>query len=438
MRREKTIIITIFLFALLLWGVDVLFRFQASDWGVWLWRKELINLTGILAFIPMGIIMILALRPPKLEWLFGGMDKIYYAHKWLGIWSIVFVILHYGMKLSKGILKPFFEQGPKPKDPKLWIFDGMQSLAKDMGEILFYAFVIMLVITLLKRFPYRFWRLLHKLMGLFFIGVVFHALVLSPARYWTEPVGIVMLLLMAFGIYSAIIAILGRIGQKRRYQATITELDFVAKTAVVTCEMPRDWNHQAGQYAFVQHPQYREKHPFTIASMTRKDQTICFAIKALGHYTRKISKRWQVGDELIIEGPYGRFFSMSSTLPKQLWVAGGVGITPFIAWLESLQRDNQQLESRQKAITLYYLVRNSEEALMLTELQALAEKANVTLHLHYSDDQGHLDFATLPFDADTSVWFCGPTGIAKAISRQLSLKGLAPHRYLHCEYFEMR
>lgn len=433
MVREKQIVWGVLILSFLLWGADVVSNYSASDWGVWLWRKELINLTGILALIPMGVIMLLALRPRFLEPLFNGMDKIYYVHKWLGIWAITAALLHYGVKLSKSFLKPYFEQGPKPKAETLAWLDSYHSLAKDVGEILFYLFAIMLVITLLKKIPYRFWRKIHKVMGLLFLAVVFHTVVLAPARYWGEPLGIVLIVIMLIGIYAALVSLFGFIGRGKRYQAIIKSLDFSANSAIVDCEMPMNWTHTSGQYAFVQHPTYKERHPFTIASSVHDDQTIRFAIKELGHYTRKIPKRWKVGDRLNIEGPYGRFSYESSLLPQQIWITGGVGITPFIAWLESLQGKVSKYD-----ITLYYLVRNRDEALMVDYLVALAEKAGVTLSIHYSDEKGYLDFKKLPFDTETSVWFCGPTGIAKAIRSTLKSKNLSPKKYLHCEYFEMR
>lgn len=433
MRREKAVVLGVFLLSFLLWGLDVGIRYSSTDWSVWLWRKELINLTGVLALIPMGFIMLLALRPKFLEPFFNGMDKIYYIHKWVGIWAIVAALLHYGIKLSKSFLRPFFERGPKIKAETIAWLDDYRSLAKDVGEILFYLFAIMLVVTLLKKIPYRFWRKIHKLMGLFFLAVVFHTIVLAPARYWTEPVGIAFIIVMAIGVYAAIVSLFGQIGRGKRYEAKIKSLDFSANSAIVDCEMPAHWTHVSGQYAFVQHPTYKERHPFTIASSVHDDQTIRFAIKELGHYTRKISSRWKVGDTLNIEGPYGRFSYETSLFPKQIWIAGGVGITPFIAWLESLQ-----CKDTKYAITLYYLVKNQDEALMVDYLVALAERAGVTLYVHYSDEKGHLDFKKLPFDAETSVWFCGPTGIAKAIRSILKSQNLSPSKYFHCEYFEMR
>ncbi len=433
MSREKTVVWGVFIFSLLLWGLDVLMRYQGSDWGVWLFRKEMINLTGIICLVSMGVIMLLALRPTFLEGFFQGLDKIYYVHKWLGIFSIVGVALHYGAKLSKTVLRPFFERGPKLKDLRIEWMEDYRGLAKDIGEVLFYLFMIMLVITLLHKIPYRIWRVIHKLTSLLFLAVVFHTIILSPARYWTEPVGIVFIIFMVIGTYAALISLLGMIGKKRRFSAKVTELKKEADMTIVTCKMDSKWQHEAGQYAFIQHEGSNEKHPFTIASVVHRDHEIRFVIKALGHYTRRIQEEWQIGDRLKIEGPYGRFLFQNSTLPKQIWIAGGVGITPFIAWLESLQGKKLAQE-----VTLYYCVNREEECLVPEYLEKLAKESGIHLRIHCSDHEGYLKPEALPLDRETSVWFCGPAGFAGKIQQAIQAKGLSLSEHFHREYFNMR
>ena len=119
MSREKKIIWSVLLLSVLFWAMDAIFAYSTSDWGIWLWRKELINLTGVIIFISMGLIMLLAIRPKFLEKFFHGLDKTYYVHKWLGIIVILAVVFHYGIKLSKGILQLFFEKGAKVAGSKL-------------------------------------------------------------------------------------------------------------------------------------------------------------------------------------------------------------------------------------------------------------------------------------------------------------------------------
>lgn len=436
MSREKKIIWGVLLVSLFLWAMDAVFVYSASDWGVWLWRKELINLTGVMILISMGLIMLLAIRPKFLEKFFHGLDKTYYVHKWLGIIAILSVILHYGIKLSKGMLQTFFEKGPKVPSSKLMMLEDYRDFAKDLGEIYFYLFVAMLAITLIHRIPYRIWRVIHKVMPILFLGAIFHGIVLAPARYWQEPVGIVFIIMIAFGGYASIVSLFGLIGKQRQFTATIVKMKQEEDISVVTCQLNQDWKHQAGQYAFVQHEGSKEKHPFTIASVVNQNQEIRFAIKALGHYTRKIPKEWKAGDKITIEGPYGEFLFKNSPLAssqKQIWIAGGVGITPFVAWLESLE--GQQLS---QDITLYYCVNHLEECLVPEYLAKLAESSGITLKIHCSNQEGYLNPESLTLDKDTSVWFCGPSAFAKKIEKTMRKKGLSVPKQFHREYFNMR
>ena len=49
---------------------------------------------GSTALIAMGISQLLATRSPVLEAVFGGLDRIYVIHKWLGIGAVAAILLH--------------------------------------------------------------------------------------------------------------------------------------------------------------------------------------------------------------------------------------------------------------------------------------------------------------------------------------------------------
>ena len=49
---------------------------------------------GAAAVVAMAQTLILAARPPLVEPLFGGLDRMYRVHKWLGISAMVLMILH--------------------------------------------------------------------------------------------------------------------------------------------------------------------------------------------------------------------------------------------------------------------------------------------------------------------------------------------------------
>ena len=78
-------------------------------------------------------------------------------------------------------------------------------------------------------------------------------------------------------------------------------------------------------------------HPYTIASAPRPDGAIRFEIKALGDYTSRLPARC-AGQPVEVEGP-GCFQLDADAGAPQVWVAGGIGVTPFLAWLDTLAAD---------------------------------------------------------------------------------------------------
>jgi len=71
-----------------------------------------------------------------------------------------------------------------------------------------------------------------------------------------------------------------------------------------------------------------EEHPFTIASPPDERQ-ISIVAKALGDYSAALAQV-EPGAKLLFDGPYGRFTPELNAAPY-LFVAGGIGITPFLS-----------------------------------------------------------------------------------------------------------
>lgn len=138
-------------------------------------------------------------------------------------------------------------------------------------------------------------------------------------------------------------------------------------------------------------------------------------VGSLGDFTSRLSKLLTVETAVRIEGPFGRFERPRSGKPE-LWIAGGIGITHFVAWAPAMNdRDN--------AVTLVYCVRNEDSAAQLQELLALAtDLSNFTLRLHASN---------------LSVAFCGPEAMRKAMSTGFAARGV-PVRKIRYEEFEIR
>jgi predicted ferric reductase len=178
-----------------------------------------------------------------------------------------------------------------------------------------------------------------------------------------------------------------------------------------------------------------EAHPFTISSAWKGGGLLRFHVKNLGDHTARLPMTLKVGDRAMVEGPYG-CFRFEGDSPRQIWVAGGIGITPFLARMEELVHRG----AIKGAADLFYCVRNPDGA-FVENLKQLAEAAGVTLHIVIDGHDRPLDAeklcAEVPEWKDASLWFCGPSGFGHALRQGLASRGFEA-KHFHQELFEMR
>jgi predicted ferric reductase len=425
------------------WGWEL---FSASDPVTaslpWVIRQQGLYLSGLASIALMSLAMLLATRPVWLERPMGGLDRIYRAHKWAGILAIGFAAAHWLIEMSDDVLKALIgREGRLPKEKYSGLFEVLRKLAEDMGEWAIYAVLAMLVLTLWKRFPYRLWRYLHRVMPVLYLMLAFHAAMLAPRDYWTQPVGMLLALLLVGGSLSSLLSLLGLVGRNRQVSGSVLRVNSLpGDITEVTCQLDRGWRgHRPGQFAFLTFDRHEGAHPFTIASADCGDRMVTFQIKALGDYTRGLAQRLQIGQPLRLEGPYGRFdLTRHNPQAQQIWIAGGIGVTPFLAWLESLQGHPEQAP----VADLHYCTRDLDNDVFVARLEALcATLPGVHLHVHGSAQGEVLQVAALRPGVNSprraEVWFCGPQGLAESLKTGLqSTWGRRCH--FHQEAFEMR
>ena len=434
----KTLLASLLTVVAAVWGWDVLTTtFPASAHPLWITRQEARYLSGLLSISLMSLSMLLATRPAWLEAPLGGMDRVYRTHKWAGILAISFAAMHWLIELSGDILKTAVgREGRLPKEKFVGLLEILRDLAKDMGEWAIYALLAMLVITLWKKFPYRAWRFLHRAMPVLYLMLAFHAALLAPRDYWAQPAGWLLATLLVVGVYGAIHSLLGGIGRGRIAVGKVVAVEHPAHDiTTVICRLDRGWHgHRPGQFAFVTFDDKEGAHPFTIASADHGDRVISFQIKALGDYTHSLAVRLHPGQAVRVEGPYGRFdVARCNPQVRQIWIAGGIGITPFLAWLESLQADPDAAP----AADLHYCTRDQVSDAFVPRLESLCAKLpRVHLHIHGARQGATLQAAVLGEARNAEIWFCGPRGLADSLRNGLRAMG-EPGRF-HQEAFEMR
>jgi predicted ferric reductase len=141
------------------------------------------------------------------------------------------------------------------------------------------------------------------------------------------------------------------------------------------------------------------------------------------------------GMPAVVGGPHGRFDRARGT-DRQIWIAGGIGITPFLSWLRAL---DQQAAPGQ--VDLFYSAQG--EAPFATEITAIAQAhPDLRIHLHDTTTHGYLTADTVLAATDDdprrlSVFLCGPATMVDSFVRRFRQAGVR-NRNLHREHFHWR
>lgn len=132
-----------------------------------------------------------------------------------------------------------------------------------------------------------------------------------------------------------------------------------------------------------------------------------------------------VGDEMTISYPVN-LFSLDLRAKKHLFLAGGIGITPFLAQIKQLERFNGRWE-------LHYACRTQALGSYVDELTS--KHPNET-HIYYDDQDQTIDLKNL-LDGQplgTHVYVCGPKGMIDWVRKTAEAEGW-PREMVHYEEF---
>ncbi|HEV2935541.1 MAG TPA: hypothetical protein VGY96_20630, partial [Streptosporangiaceae bacterium] len=177
------------------------------------------------------------------------------------------------------------------------------------------------------------------------------------------------------------------------------------------------------------------EHPFSVAG-TGPGRQLRLSVRARGPETRSLSAELTPGLPATVSGPYGMFdFTLGGR--AQVWIAGGIGIVPFLSWLQALTSEDRH------SVELFYTVPTEADAVYLPELLAQSDRLpSVRVHPVFTRTHGHLTGADVnaalqaPI-TDVHTFICGPAPMVEDISRYLRRRGV-PRDYIHAEHFAFR
>lgn len=408
-------------FPLIIWTVDLLLyngplTLSIGEHPVQRVLGEVVA-SCILTLFSLNLLM--STRAHWVERIFGGLDNMYLIHRRSAVIALALLVLHVAIS---------------PRYPEL-------NPGKPLGVLamlLIFFGIALSAAPFFKRYvPYHKWLTVHRLMGPFFILGVFHAFLVRTLLGNLPLVRTYILAIALTGIASWLYRVLFRRWTRPYNSYEVTDVQRFGDT-VLTLEMaPTGTPLQSlpGQFAFFSFPGIRsgEFHPFTIASVPGQGR-LRIAIKNLGDFTRSLQKKIRVGNAVNIEGPYGVFTQNRGSTGHQLWIAGGIGITPFLAMAHDLEKSELH-------VSLYWSVRKKDEAYFDNELQELAERTpGLTYTLWLSDENGPLTAEAIPETKESwevDVFICGPEALRKSLTAQLQATGI-PRKSIHSEDFTFR
>lgn len=394
------------------------------------------QIAGLVGMAMLGIAFVLASRARFLENLFGGLDKMYRVHHRLGRTAFVLLLVH-------PVAHAFRFVPDRLEKALLFFLPTHRELAVDLGVYAFWAFLLLMVLTLFVNIAYDKWKVSHKLLGAVLIVGAVHMFTVpdTPGRSVALTANPVLMSYMAVLTVIAVAAFAYKVVVlplvSRRNICSVSAVERLNDQVLRIELSPRDrrLDFEPGQFVFVSFDQPglpREAHPFTICSVPGNG-SIVVTVKALGDFTDALHRRLHAGARAWIEGPYGRFDYRSGSC-EQIWLGAGVGIAPFLSWARYMEH----FEDRSHGAKLYYCVRNRSDAIHFEEFRRMAERlTNLDVTLVCSANQGHVRAVDLGELRNKDVFMCGPKHFTSDLKAQFLKLGVPDHR-IHFEDFEFR
>lgn len=405
---------------------------------------EVFYWNGVLAWGFMAMAIVIAARPAWLERVTKTpLDELYRWHRTLGFWALGLSVVHWVTKTLMQPILSLMTLAPVPKIVRgeLAGFDLFWSQLRGFSvESSIWATAVALLLGAMvfaKAIRYSKWLLWHKLFSVLFILLSVHSIRLMDPADAFLPLGWINIAVTLVGLrYSAVLLVRGA-GREKTVKAAVTDVRVDRDVTLLTVRPEKPLSVRPGEFAFLA-TDGEEKHPFSVASV-RPDGTLLFAVKALGDYTTNTVPTIAAGDVVSVEGPWGAFTPAfleadgKDGSHHEVWVAGGVGIAPFYAWLESAAKR----KNAAPCAKLVWCIRDRAAEPLFGRIEWLAKKAGVDLRVVESKT-ARLDAAALFREGlPESLALCAGTGLSNAVI-DAYLKAGGKRSAVRREHFEWR
>lgn len=396
--------------------------------------------------------LLLGARLHLVDHLFGGLDRMYQTHRING--RVAFLLL-----LAHGVLI-VASRATTSLDSAIGVLTGDEGWTVTLGVIALIAMAAAIYQTLYVRLNHELFVFVQRSFGVIFLIAALHVFRTPGTKALSPALTYYLFAVAASGILAWLYrSILGdQLVRKHEYRVSkVNRLDQSVTELTLTPE-DRPLEFTPGQFAFITlyskemekifHPfdvvydggnavftmrsgaVRRQAHPFSITS-SPGDRDLKVAVKALGDFTRAL-RSVEHGAFATVEGPYGAFSHIKIPNRKQIWIAGGIGITPFLSMARSMTGTEFEID-------FYYAMETGDEGYFLDELWEIADKNPRMKVIPIRRDRlGYMtadDVAGVTKDfKDRNILICGPPPMIDGLTAQFVAMGV-PRNQIHFEKF---
>ena len=408
---------------------------------------------GLAGFTSYGINLVLGARIKIVSRLFGGLDAMYAAHRANGRLAFLLLATH-GLVMVVSQAAVSAEQVAR-------LFDPTEGIEPFLGVVALVLLSICIGLTLYGRLGHEMFVYVQRAMGIVFVVASAHVFLTAGTKAVYQPLelylaGVAVAGLTAFSYRSLFGNVLVR---RHNYEvAEVRPLDPQVVELTMTPSSGKPLVFTPGQFVYVTfysdafnaqfHPfsitpegttalvsvrpgDIRNQfHPFSITAGAG-ERNLRIAVKAVGDYTTAM-RRLDEGAVARVEGPYGTFSFLNVTNKRQVWIAGGIGITPFLSMARSLPESGYEID-------LFFGAKTIESSYFLDELLLISESNKSLRVIPFPEDKlgllsaDYIDGTTKDL-ANKEILLCGPPVMIDALRAQFAERGIEARR-IHFERF---
>lgn len=339
--------------------------------------------SGLVCLSALAISFILGCRTSWLSDYFESPNRVYRLHHQVSVVMLLFLVLHIIFTAL-----PFYKVDLEAALD--YIFD-FKDFVITSGWLAFGLLLLGFATSYLKHLNRKIWKWLHRILIFTFPLISIH--------FWlsTKELNFGEYITLALWAVAFIVLLLHFLFPSLLRKFTNYEVMNINRLSSDIVEIKlspliKGIKFLPGQYIYMSVDCVedcgvsREFHPFTIFSSPISKE-ISVAVKSLGKDSEKL-QNIKRGNKVIVEGPYGNLLSNIASSQKQLWIAGGIGITPYISYLRYLNKS----EVDDLDIFLLLLLKKNDDNVFDQELKNIP---NLKIKSHVDNTTTQLDIIKL-------------------------------------------